>query len=184
MEKGALTFPGGSTFPRWRGSNCIFLYKPIEFVIFQGAGVRTPATSSGSARGIVNWVRRHIFLAKNLAWHSLHWCKFCAAVVNNDRVLLFNNWRYDTLGYQICHEKGSAPCIKGVLCYGILYYSQRRMWRESLHIKYRIPTCFVPHCMRRSQMNLIARNAVSYSKSVSLPIRYDFLVIRLKCSPH
>ena len=67
MEKGALTFPGGSTFPRWWGSNCIFLYKPIEFVIFQGAGVRTPATSSGSARGIVNWVRRHIFLAKRLS---------------------------------------------------------------------------------------------------------------------
>ena len=67
MEKGALTFPGGSTFPRWRGSNYIFLYKPIEFVIFQGAGVRTPATSSGSARGIVNWVRRHIFLAKRLS---------------------------------------------------------------------------------------------------------------------
>ena len=67
MEKGALTFPGGSTFPRWRGSNCIFLYKPIEFVIFQGAGVRTPATSSGSARGIVNWVRRHIVLAKRLS---------------------------------------------------------------------------------------------------------------------
>ena len=36
MEKGALTFPGGPTFPRWRGSSCIFLYKPIEFVIFQG----------------------------------------------------------------------------------------------------------------------------------------------------
>ena len=67
MEKGALTFPGGSTFPGWRGSNCIFLYKPIEFVIFQGAGVRTPATSSGSARAIVNWVRRHIVLAKRLS---------------------------------------------------------------------------------------------------------------------
>ena len=67
MEKGALTFPGGPTFPRWRGSNCIFLYKPIEFVIFQGAGVRTPATSSGSARGIVNWVRSHIILAKRLS---------------------------------------------------------------------------------------------------------------------
>ena len=66
MEKGALTFPGGSTFPRWRGSNCIFLYKPIEFMIFQGAGFRTPATSSGSARGIVNWVRRHIVLMQVL----------------------------------------------------------------------------------------------------------------------
>ena len=67
MEKGALTFPGGSTFPRWRGSNCTFLYKPIEFVIFKGAGVRTPATSPGSARDIVNWVRRHIVLAKRLS---------------------------------------------------------------------------------------------------------------------
>ena len=67
MEKGALTFPGGSTFPIWRGSNCIFLYKPIEFVIFQGAGVRTPAISSGSARGIVNWVCRQIVLAKRLS---------------------------------------------------------------------------------------------------------------------
>ena len=62
MEMGALTFPGGSTFPRRRGSN-----KPIEFVIFQGAGVRTPATSSRSARGIVNWVRRHIVLAIRLS---------------------------------------------------------------------------------------------------------------------
>ena len=45
----------------------MFLYKPIEFVIFQGAGVRTPATSSGSARGIVNWVRRYIVFAKRLS---------------------------------------------------------------------------------------------------------------------
>ena len=67
MEKGALTFPGGPTFPRWRGSNCLFLYKPIEFVIFQGAGVWTPAPSSGSARGIVNWVRPHIVFAKRLS---------------------------------------------------------------------------------------------------------------------
>ena len=58
------TFPGGPTFPRERGSNCIFLYKPIEFVIFQGAGVPIPAPSSGSARGIVSWVRPHIDLAK------------------------------------------------------------------------------------------------------------------------
>ena len=67
MEKGALTFPGGPTFPRWMGSNCIFLYKPIEFVIFQGAGVRTPATLTGFARGIVNWVRPHIVLGKRLS---------------------------------------------------------------------------------------------------------------------
>ena len=43
MEKDGPTLPGGPTFPRGRGSNCIFLYKPIEFVIFQGAGVQTPA---------------------------------------------------------------------------------------------------------------------------------------------
>ena len=47
--------------------------------------------------------------------------------------------------------------------------------------------------MRRSQMNLIARNAVflfffggggGLKKSVQLPIRYDFKEIRLKGSPH
>ena len=42
------------------------LYK-IVFVIFQEAGVRTPATSSGSARGIVNWARPHIVLIKRLS---------------------------------------------------------------------------------------------------------------------
>ena len=68
MEKDGPTFPGGPTFPRGRGSNCIFLYKPIEFAIFPGAGVRTPAPSSGSACGIVNWVRPHIVLAKR---HSM-----------------------------------------------------------------------------------------------------------------
>ena len=46
-------FQWGPTFPRRRGSNCIFVYKHTEFVIFQRAGVRTPAPSSGSARGIV-----------------------------------------------------------------------------------------------------------------------------------
>ena len=68
MEKDGQTFSGGPTFPRGRGSNCIFLYKPIEFVIFQGAGVRTPAPSSGSVRGIVNRARPHIGLAKR---HSM-----------------------------------------------------------------------------------------------------------------
>ena len=69
MEKGALTFPGCPTFPRWRGSNYIVLYKPIEFCDFPGGlgPVRTPAPSSGSARGIVNWVRPHIVLAKRLS---------------------------------------------------------------------------------------------------------------------
>ena len=51
MEKDGPTFPGGPTF-----------------VIFQGAGVRTPVPSSGSAHGIVNWVRPHIVLAKR---HSM-----------------------------------------------------------------------------------------------------------------
>ena len=68
MEKDGPTLPGGLTFPRGRGSNCIFLYEPIEFVIFQGSGVWTPAPYSGSARGIVNWVRPHIVLAKR---HSM-----------------------------------------------------------------------------------------------------------------
>ena len=62
MEKDGPTFPGGPIFPRGRRSNCIFLYKPIEFVIFQGAG------SSGSVRGIVNWICPHIILAKR---HSM-----------------------------------------------------------------------------------------------------------------
>ena len=43
MEMDGQTVPGGLTFPRGRGSNCIILYIPIEFVIFQGAGVPTPA---------------------------------------------------------------------------------------------------------------------------------------------
>ena len=68
MEEDGPTFPGGPTFPRGRGSDCIFLYTPIEFVSFQGAGLRTPAPSSGSLRGIVNWVRPHLVLAKR---HSM-----------------------------------------------------------------------------------------------------------------
>ena len=32
-------FSGGPCFPGGR-SNCLFLYKPIELVIFQGEGVR------------------------------------------------------------------------------------------------------------------------------------------------
>ena len=68
MKKDGPTFPGGRTFPRGRGSNCIFQYKPIELVIFQGAGVRTPAPASASARGIVNWIRPHTVLAKR---HSM-----------------------------------------------------------------------------------------------------------------
>ena len=65
--EGRSNISRGPTFPR-----CIFLYKPIELVIFQVAGVRIPATFSGSARGIVNWVRLHIVLAKRLIRHSLH----------------------------------------------------------------------------------------------------------------
>ena len=48
MEKDGPTFPIGQTFPRGRGSNCIFLYKTKEFVIFQGGWVWTTAPSSGS----------------------------------------------------------------------------------------------------------------------------------------
>ena len=43
----------GPTFPRGCGSNCIFINRPIERD-FTGDGVRTPAPSPGSARGIVN----------------------------------------------------------------------------------------------------------------------------------
>ena len=66
--EGRSNISRGSNFPQGEGSNCIIIYKPIEFVIFQVAGVRTPAPSSGSARGIVNWVRPHIVLAKR---HSM-----------------------------------------------------------------------------------------------------------------
>ena len=68
MEKDGPTYPGSPTFPRERGSNCIFLYKPKEFVIFPAAEVRTPAPSSGSAHDIVNLVHPHIVMAKN---HSM-----------------------------------------------------------------------------------------------------------------
>ena len=66
--EGRSNISRGSNFFQGEGSNCIFLYKPIEFVIFHGAGVLTTAPSSGSARGIVNWVRPHIVLAKR---HSM-----------------------------------------------------------------------------------------------------------------
>ena len=112
MEKDDPTFPGGPAFP-----NCVFLFKPIEFVIFQGAGVRT----SGSARGIVNWVRPHIVLAKRhnntltpLMQVLCDWGK----QRQGPTVLV--------MGIKKFHELGSAPCSKGVLCNGILYYSQRR----------------------------------------------------------
>ena len=54
MGKDGPTFPCGSNFSQGEGFNCIFLYKPIEFVIFQGAGVRTPAPSSDQRR-FVQW---------------------------------------------------------------------------------------------------------------------------------
>ena len=38
MEKDGPTFLGGSNFSQGEGSNCIFLYKPIEFVISRGLG--------------------------------------------------------------------------------------------------------------------------------------------------
>ena len=62
--EGRSNISRGSNFFQGEGFQLHFLYKPIEFVIFQGAGVRTTAPSSGSARGIVNWVRPHIVLAK------------------------------------------------------------------------------------------------------------------------
>ena len=57
------------------------------------------------------------------------------------------------------HRVSKAFCAMGyciipnVGCEGSLYIKNTEL-----------PTCFVPHCMRRSQMNLIARNAVSYLK--------------------
>ena len=54
---------GGPTFHRGWGSNCISLYTPKVLVILQGVGSGPPATTSGAAHGIVNWVRPHIVLA-------------------------------------------------------------------------------------------------------------------------
>ena len=150
MEKGALTFPGGPTFPRWRGSNCIFLYKPIEFVISRGLGSGSlPPPLIPRAASLTGFVHTSS-LSKDLAWHSLYWCKFCAAEVNNDRVLLFSDWRYDIENAmsRVVHRVSKAFCAMGyciipkVGCEGSLY-----IWNTEL------PTCFAPHCMRRSQMN-------------------------------
>ena len=43
MGKDGPTFSGGPTFPKERGSYYVFLYKPMEFVIFQGAGIQAPS---------------------------------------------------------------------------------------------------------------------------------------------
>ena len=51
MEKDGPTFPGDPTFLRGRGP-IAYLYINLYNCDFQGAGVRTPAPSSGSARGI------------------------------------------------------------------------------------------------------------------------------------
>ena len=66
--EGRSNISRGSNFPKGVGSNCIFLEKPIAFVILQGVRVRTPVPSSGSAGGIVNLVRPHTVLAKR---HSM-----------------------------------------------------------------------------------------------------------------
>ena len=58
----------GSNFSVGRGQIAYFYINLIEFVIFQGTGVRTPAPSAGFVRDIVNWVRQHIVLAKR---HSM-----------------------------------------------------------------------------------------------------------------
>ena len=68
MEKDGTLFPGGPTFPRGRGSDCIFLHKPIEFVIFQGTGVRTPAPPLDPRVASLTGFRLHIVLAKR---HSM-----------------------------------------------------------------------------------------------------------------
>ena len=67
--EGRSNISRGSNFHRARGSNCIFLYKPMEFVIFQGAGLRNPAPSSGSARGIVKMGSSTHRLGQN-TWHA------------------------------------------------------------------------------------------------------------------
>ena len=63
MEKDGPTFPGGPTFSRRRGFNCIFLYKPIEFVIFQGGWALDRCQSEGSEKKdkILNphWIADH-----------------------------------------------------------------------------------------------------------------------------
>ena len=128
MEKGALTFPGGSTFPRWRGSNRIFLYN-LWFSRRLGS-VLLPPPLDPRVASLTGFVDTSSW-PKDLAWHSLHWCKFCAAVVNNDRVLLFSDWRYDwgikKATSRVVHRVSKAFCAMGyciipnVGCEGSLY---------------------------------------------------------------
>ena len=40
MEEGGPTCPGWTNFSQGAGSNSILVFKPIELVIFQGAGAR------------------------------------------------------------------------------------------------------------------------------------------------
>ena len=102
----------------------------------------------------------------------------------------------DTLGIskdattRVVYRVSKALCAMGLLERGLVLFSTSDAKGVSTmllsHIKYRITHMFSPHCMRRSQMNRIVRNAVLYffKKCISLPIRYGFIAIRLKGSPH
>ena len=127
MENYGPTFPGGPTFPRRRGSNCIFLYKPLVFVIFKGAGVRTPAPSFGSARVIVNWIRPHIVLAKR---HNMTITPLKQVLCGWGKQQL-SDWRYawgsKNAMSRVVHRVSKAFCAMGscinsnVGCEGSLY---------------------------------------------------------------
>ena len=129
--EGRYNISRGSNFSRGRGCNCIFLYKTIEFVIFQGAGSGPLPPPLDPRLALLTEFVHTSSWAKDIAWHSLHWCKFRAAEVNNDRVLLFSDWRY-AWGIKNTMSRVVHRVSKAILCNGILYYFQRRMWRQSL----------------------------------------------------
>ena len=117
MEKDGPTFPWGPTFPGG-GVPIAYFYINLHNLWFSrglGSGPLPPPLDSrvASFTGFV-----HIsFWPKDIAWHSLHWCNFCAAWVNNDRVLLFSDWRYDwgikNAMNRVVHRVSKAFCAMG-----------------------------------------------------------------------
>ena len=100
-------------------------------MIFQGAGVRTPATSSGSARGIVNWVRRHIVLAKRLSMTLTPLMQVLCGCGKQRQGPTVSDWGYDwgikNAMSRVVHRVSKASCAMGyciipnVGCEGSLY---------------------------------------------------------------
>ena len=90
-------------------------------MILQGLGSGPPAPSSGAARDIVNWVRPHIVLVTR---HSMTLTPLMRVLMalgyyaTGSYCLMFG---VPAWGIKGCHDLlGSAPCIKGVVCYGII----------------------------------------------------------------